>query len=271
MLKSHFDAVEKKLLANSLIAANTGHSLHKGNPREAFVREFLQMHLSNRVAICTGEILSSESRPGEARNQIDIILYKPDYPRLHIGGDIYGVLSESVIATVEVKSVLTEEELQRAIKTANAIKQLKRSIKTTFLAGYQPPSILSYVVAYDGPASIKTVSGWLPNIHAKLAVKLPSMAPSLDVRVSVPSPSIDGIFVLGKGFLVFDNTPLTFVTDEEREANPNLTWVGSDSEGGNLLYLFSLLTQAVSGLSASWLDPLPYLTTFKVPNRILAP
>jgi len=49
MLKSHMDAVEEQLIATSKIPANSGHSLHKGTPREAFIKEFLQKHLPNAL------------------------------------------------------------------------------------------------------------------------------------------------------------------------------------------------------------------------------
>jgi len=39
MLKLHMDARENALVAISRISANSGHSLHKGTPREAFIRE----------------------------------------------------------------------------------------------------------------------------------------------------------------------------------------------------------------------------------------
>ncbi len=61
MLKTHINAVENTLLASSQIPASAGHSLHKGTPREAFIREFLQGHLSERVAIRTGEIINASS------------------------------------------------------------------------------------------------------------------------------------------------------------------------------------------------------------------
>ncbi|WP_320660073.1 DUF6602 domain-containing protein [Enterobacter asburiae] len=61
MLLAHMSAVEEQLLATSKIPANSGHSLHKGTPREAFIREFLEAHLPSTLAIGTGEIIDSES------------------------------------------------------------------------------------------------------------------------------------------------------------------------------------------------------------------
>lgn len=266
MLKSHMDAVEQSLLAISQIPANTGHNLHKGTPREAFIRKFLQDHLSERVAIGTGEIIDSQSLPNQPRNQIDIVIYKRDYPKLDFGGGVSGFLAESVVATIEVKSLLDQAAMLQSIGTAKTVKALTRNVITSFTTGYQPPSILSYVVAYDGPASLKTVNGWFPAIHTQLGITYPSMAPSLNERVHIASPSIDAVFLLGRGFLHFDNSPMSFIKDDIRQAHPDLHWAAADTPNGNLLLLFLLLTQAVSGLSGSWLNPLPYVANFNVAN-----
>jgi hypothetical protein len=170
MLKSHMDAVEQSLLAIAQIPANTGHNLHKGTPREAFIRKFLQDHLSERVAIGTGEIIDSKSQPNQPRNQIDIVIYKREYPKLDFGGGVSGFLAESVVATIEVKSLLDQSAMLQSIGTAKTVKALTRNVVTSFMTGYQPPSILSYVVAYDVPASIKTVNGWFTDIHAELGI-----------------------------------------------------------------------------------------------------
>src|SRR5262245_28540511 len=103
MLHSHLSAVETCLLSNALLQENTGHSLHKGTPRESFVNQFLRDHLSENIAIGTGEIIDCNSLPGQARNQMDVVLYKRSYPRLAFGGGISGFLVESVLATIEVK------------------------------------------------------------------------------------------------------------------------------------------------------------------------
>ncbi len=55
----------------------------------------------------------------------------------------------------------------QSIRAAKAVKSLVRNIITSFTAGYQPPSILSYVVAYDAPASMNTVQDWFAAIHAE--------------------------------------------------------------------------------------------------------
>jgi hypothetical protein len=288
LLKSHIDAVERSLLATSQIPANAGHPLHKGTPRETFISGFLRDHLSERVAIGTGEIIDAESKPKGRRNQLDIVIHRRDYPRLHFGGDVYAFLAESVVATIEVKSKLDRSDIEQSIKAARTIKGLKRSLSTGFAFGYIPPGILSYVVAYDGPSDIHTVCDWVQETHRAEAIEMPRMHPMAKENLRTPSPSIDGVFILGKGFLYFNNVPLGFsppdlsqygLTDAhiaeletrllsqhpeqaeeiKRMVKREFSWVAAQSPTGNLLLLFLFLTMAVSGMAGSVLNPEPYL------------
>jgi hypothetical protein len=261
MLKSHIDSKELVILANSRVSHNAGHTVNRGTPREIFIREFLAEHLSEKVAIGTGEIIDANSRPRQVRNQMDIVIYRREYPKLHLGGAIHAFLAESVVATIEVKSVLTQQDLHAAIVAASRIKALQRNLITSYTAGYQPPSILNFVVGYDGPASMGTVYNWLAPIHQALGIVTNRL--SITERDKVASPSVDGIFLLGKGFIQYDNTPSTFVTDQMRQQNPLNSWFWSDLSSGSLLYLFVQLTQAVSGVAGSWLNPIPYLSDFR--------
>ena len=266
LLKSHLDAVETQLLATSQVPANSGHSLHKGTPREAFIKQFLEDHLSQEVSVGTGEIVDADSQAGVSRNQIDIVIYRRNYPRIYFGGGINAFLVESVAATIEVKSTLTQDELAKSIRAARNVKALKRSLVQSFQAGYHPPAVLSYVVAYDGPASMKTVHSWLGPIHATENILIPTLPISEQDRVAVASPTIDGIFVLGRGFVAFDNTPIGFLTEPIRRQHPTTRWTIGEADRGSLLWLFSLLTIGISGVRGAWLNPIPYLTDFAVKN-----
>jgi hypothetical protein len=81
LLEQHMKAIEVQLLATSQIPSNSGHSLHKGTPRESFIGKFLEEHLSESLALGTGEIIDANSAPNQSRNQIDIVVYRRDYPR----------------------------------------------------------------------------------------------------------------------------------------------------------------------------------------------
>ncbi len=261
LLHDHINEIENVLLAQSRIAANTGHPVHKGTPRENFLKNFLINHLSERVAIGQGEIFGEQSLAGEKRNQIDIVIYRRSFPRIHFDESVSGFFAESVVATIEVKSTLTKEELSKAIEAAHAVKQIPQAKYKVWHAGYQPPSILSYVVAYDGPAQIDTVSKWVGSLHQELHIPYPEF-PEPD-HTTVASPSLDGIFVLGKGFAQFDNSPLQWTSlTEFRAEHPEIRWIFGELERGSLLLLFLLLTTAINSMADTYLQPSAYLPDF---------
>lgn len=263
MLLQHMNAVEGHLLEISKIPANSGHPLHKGTPRETFIREFLEKHLNSTVSLGSGEIIDCNSQPSESRNQYDIVIFKRNYPKLDFGGSISGFLSESVVATIEVKSTLDKAGIKQAIQAAYRAKQLSRNIIKSFHTGYIPPAIVSYVVAYDGPAKMETVHGWIKEVYLELGMIEPIFQVGQD-RSAMPSPSLDGVYILGKGFCNFCNIPYSFLTSEILSQQPAIRWEIANCSRGSLLSFFLNLTVITNNVEAAWLDPLPYLTQFRV-------
>jgi arginine exporter protein ArgO len=83
-------------------------------------------------------------------------------------------------------------------------------------------------------------------------------------RSQIAGPALEGVFVLGKGFMNFDNAPYGFIQPEHRTSHPEIRWAIANTERGNLLSLFLLLTVATSSLQGTWLNPIPYLDKFRV-------
>lgn len=247
LLKNHFEVVEKLLLARYDVSKNAGHSVNKGTAREFFLKEFLIEHLSELVGIGQGEIIDANTQAAEPRNQQDVILYRRDFPKIRFGGDITGFLAESAIATVEVKSKLAKEDIVQAVKAAYKTKNLERSFSSTY---FNPnvlnprPKILSFVVAYDSSVRIPTIQSWLKSIHEHNNI------PYLEIGANVPAslrphfntPSIDGIFLLGKGFVIPATGLLTFNIDGDF---PDGKWLFAENQSTNLLILFLILTLAI--------------------------
>jgi Domain of unknown function (DUF6602) len=253
MLKAHLDAIEDQLLATSQIPANAGHTLHRGTPRESFIKKFLEGHISTRV--------DAASPPRQQRNQFDIVVYRNDYPRLDLGGGINAFLAESVISTIEVKSLLTEKEMEKAILSAQNVKRLQRNVTWAMSSGYNAPGILSYVVAYDGPAKILTVHQWIKNIKAKHGLNITNLPPTRQQRNQILSETVEGVFLLGRGSIIFDNAPLSLITDAERQQTPSGKYQLFAEPHGNIMLLFLLITQAVSGVSLQTPNIFPYLSS----------
>jgi hypothetical protein len=252
MLSEHLAAVENRLLCSSRVPGNAGHSIHKGSPREAFVREFLIAHLGTRAAIGTGEIIDANSRARNARNQIDIVVYKSEFPKIDLGGGIHAFLAESVIATIEVKSTLKKSGLKKAVKTAVAVKTLERHLAQHRLSTLPAQKIVSFVVAYDGPTHAKTILDWLVEIDAEYRINTPPLCPTGDARSQLQSGGVEGVFVLGRNSVVFDYDAVGVIDDANRRCYPNARYQYRDAEAGNLLWLFLLLTQAVSNAQLQW-------------------
>lgn len=270
MLTTHMGLCEKLLASQSAILNSAGHNVHKGTAREIFIRDFLSKHLPESVgiAVCC-EIIDLNTKPGAKARDYDIVIYKKNYPKIHFGGAVNALLSESVIATIEVKTTLDQAGLEQAICAANAAKKLSRNIDWVASAGYVPKGIFSFVVAYDGPAQMQTVQGWIGGLQTKNKIVVPPI-PKDETRLEVVVPTIDAVFVLGKGFILCDNAPVSPLTDQERKkhAGNNNMWVYNDSplDEGSLLLLFMYLTTAISGLSLETFNPAAYAQSFSFPN-----
>jgi len=249
MLQSHLAAVEQQLLAISKIPANSGNSLNKGTPREAFISEFLSNHLGQNVQVGTGEIIDGDSVAGQKRPQLDVIIARSDLPRIDFGGGVKAFLAEAAVTTVEVKSLLDEAKLKDAIEAALKVKALKRESQPILHSGYLPPGILCFVVAYECAATMGTIYGWIERIYKQLNLSDPILGdwPS---RSEVASASLDGIFVLGKGYILFDNSALAaaFLTPENR-IDRKIRWLVVDQPSGSLFVFFMLITMALSGVA----------------------
>jgi hypothetical protein len=159
--------------------------------------------------------------------------------------------------------LLTESELDVAINNAANAKRLQRHLITSFTSGYIPPGILSYVISYSGPANISTVHGWLMRSEAARGLNQQQLPPDALRRQQILSESVEGIFCLGLGSIIFDNgAPISMVNDQMRGANPAAKRQVISAADGNLLWLFLLLTQAAANVVGQWGDLVPYLQRY---------
>ncbi len=106
------------------------------------------------VDFSSGEIFDSkDNRSG----QVDIIIQSKSDPRIHIQGNEFIVLLDTVIAVLEVKSTLTTGKtgtLQNALRTIQKVKQLERKvlIDTKDCEKRKPHHATpSFIIAYNGP------------------------------------------------------------------------------------------------------------------------
>jgi hypothetical protein len=236
MLVAHLNSLEHLLLHQTSIPAIGGHSLHLGIPREAFVKDFLEDHLPSDLAIGSGEIIDLNSVPGAPRHQHDIILYRRNFPRIYLGGGISAFLNEAVVATVEVKSTLDQDGITQSVNAARAVKDLSPSRQGVF----RP--IANYVVAYAGPANMSTAFDWIRNAYAARQLADPQFAPARGPRNMIPSPALDGVFILGKGACLFENGIGYLQGGAYYNNDPNMAWSVSTCQVGSLALFFAVFS-----------------------------
>ncbi|CAN5286616.1 hypothetical protein BH10ACI1_BH10ACI1_30590 [soil metagenome] len=264
MIHAHFAAIENAILATSKIQENSGHTLHKGTPREIFIKNFLSTHLGETVSLGTGEIVDCNSKPKESRNQFDIVIHKKEFPKLDFQGGISAFVAESVIATIEVKSSLTYEDFYNAFIAATKCKKMERHFYEGLKLWYQPPKIMNIIVAYNGPAKMKTVYEWIKKIEKELGITYPEMPSDIQDRINIPSFGIDGVFILGKGYLHFDNWLINQFHPKLRNENNWAKWLFGNTLNSNLMILFLNLSQIINTYSQRSLNMIPYLNEIDV-------
>jgi hypothetical protein len=252
MLPTHLNQCEGELLEKFKRPSVSGHGVNRGTPREVFVKQFLKDHLASTLDIGNGEIIDNSSKPGAKRPQHDVVVYKRSYPKLDLGGDVCAFLVESVVATIEVKSNLTMKGIKQSVKAGKATKALNSSI----WGGTRRP-IASYVVAYRGPANMETAFRWIQDSYQKFKLRDPVL-PRHAFRTTEPSAALDGVFVLGRGFCLFENN-VGLVNDAVLMKEPDATWSIVNQKRGALAMLFAGLLGLLMKNAPEELDPFPYL------------
>jgi hypothetical protein len=116
------NAIQEWLRAGYKVASSTtSHRLLLGDAREIIVREVLMRFLPSSLVVGTGQIIDSKGNPSK---QIDIIIYRSDFPIFRTLGlsDIF--MLEGVVATIEVKSNLNKKTLKEALSNCESVKKL---------------------------------------------------------------------------------------------------------------------------------------------------
>lgn len=116
-----------KLLESSYEVSNTiaNHRTVLGDARESFIRDVLQRFLPSNVSVGSGQII--DAYDGISK-QIDLIIYRNDFPILRTFGSADVYLIEGVVATVEIKSQLNEARLFEALENGKSVRNLQVSL-----------------------------------------------------------------------------------------------------------------------------------------------
>ena len=248
LLASHFDRIGRRLEAEGDAARSFQHGLNRGQIREAFVREFLAQNISDSWGIGTGEIIHKDALPGEQRPQIDVVVHNKKFPKLSLATGIDLFFIETVSSFIEIKSRLTKSELRKAVAVAKRIKTSAQfppqQINPTGLV--ETPRPYSLVFAYDGPKKIETVLKWLKDLSQEDEYGLDALADTPpDKRFFFNHSFVDGVFLLGRGYVTLDALPFGSHVDRAIQngmpVSPRTIW--SWSRERELLILWALVNQ----------------------------
>ena len=263
-LNSHFERIQRRLQAEGIAARSFDHGLNRGLIREAFIREFLADNISELWGVGTGEIIDKDARPDAKRSQIDAVIYNKRYPKLPLAAGIDLFFSGTISSFIEIKSHLKKEDLRKTAITTQQIKEsanfAPQRMNPTGLV--KNPRPYSFVFAYDGPRKIETVQKWMKELAneydfgiADLAVTHPNN------RFFYNHNFVDGVFILGKGFVVVDALPFESkigdAVDQGLNVSPlDVFYSGKKEE---LLMLWAIINQVNACLTWSSEDLNEYI------------
>ena len=125
------------------------HMGERGSEREAVLKSFLSAYLPTRYGISSGEIVDYQ---GGTSHQCDLIIYDHyNCPLLLAGRDVRIFPAESVLAVIEVKSVLSAKEIEDSIEKIRDLKDLTRE------NGPIPGIIFAYKSGWEKEPIMRTV------------------------------------------------------------------------------------------------------------------
>lgn len=134
--------------AFELSSTITDHNTIIGDARESFIRNVLSQLLPENVHVGTGQIVD---HLGSSSRQIDVVLYRKDFPILRTLGQSNVYLVEGVVATMEVKSTLNKEKLWEALENGKSVRNLQLAILKESFHHY---ASLAFRISPDAPLSI---------------------------------------------------------------------------------------------------------------------
>ena len=99
------------------------------------------------------------------------------------------------------------------------------------------PRPYSFLVAFDG-CGIYTLARRLTDVHEELGISFKELVTTQPGdRHLYNNPSIDGVFILNKGYVYLDSAP--FLIDiETKEAYPDHIWQCGDADALMLLWIY---------------------------------
>ena len=249
LISAHFQRIAARLKAEGDAARSLHHGTNQDLIREAFIREFLIENTSDLWGVGSGEIIHAGTRPEGKRNQIDVVVHNRMHPKISVASGIDLFLVETVSSFIEIKSTLRKEHLHSTAEVTKEIKSNAHLPKQRFnpWGMVSNPRPYSFVFAYGGPKNVQTVLNWMKDVAASDDYGLDRLKETEPGERSFFGHTfIDGVFLLGRGFVLVDSQPFRSFLVDHRDVDNMLEhiWIMHDQDELTMLWvLINLLNQ----------------------------
>src|ERR1041385_7181264 len=127
MFKEHIEILQKQMILRlEEIRTAYRHSGNKGTNAEQVLRDFLRHFLPPYNRVGHGEVIDQS---GASSRQLDVVITNEYHPYLNDLTAPSVFIVEGVSCAAEVKSVLTGDELERALENSLSFKRLSVTVQ----------------------------------------------------------------------------------------------------------------------------------------------
>jgi len=195
VFKAVLDLARSQLDLSTAAAKTFVHNVLRGDERAAALASFFKAHLPKNIGVAKGEAIDCRDR---RTGQLDLIIYDADMAA-PISSQSENVLvpAESLLAVIEVKSVISQDELDAcytAAKKVRALRPFKRPFvgpRTEGKAADDRDMRCMYIVF--GYSTNTGQRDWLNSEFNRLRLSASRANGSLEL--------VDVVYVLGRGII----------------------------------------------------------------------
>lgn len=122
VLKTKFESNIRKMMDHFFESQSFNHALTKGEEREVPFINFLSSNLPSIYSSVKGEVIDLQENSSP---QLDVMLFDSSLNVPFYTGETTILPAEALLASIEVKSKLTKNEIRKSLKSVQQLKSLK--------------------------------------------------------------------------------------------------------------------------------------------------
>jgi hypothetical protein len=194
VISKHFEAVLRRIAADFLDSDSFHHVLSKGEEREEPIKSFLKNLLPDTFKITSGEVIDLYDKSSP---QLDLMIYDAVRNFGFYSKSKSILPAEALLVSIEIKSILSSEEIRKSVKAAQklyTIKPFKKPLSSPRIDGEAFDGRCRYfhcIFAYD--STIKSEEDYLKKEYDRYN--------NIITELSAPENIIDRIYVANKGMI----------------------------------------------------------------------